>query len=68
MANKKIGTAKQEVNRDATAGVIGTMKPFVNFGVKALAVLGTALVFIVKNIPKPEGAKPKSKDNRVVKI
>ena len=68
MANKKIGTAKQEVNHDATHGVIQTMKPFVNFGVKALTVLGTALVYIVKNIPKPEANKPKSKSTRVIKI
>lgn len=67
MATKKIGSAKREVNHDATHGVIETMKPFVNFGVKAMALLGTALVHIVKNIPKPDNHS-RSKNDKVIKI
>ena len=67
MATKKIGSAKREVKHDATHGVIETMKPFVNFGVKAMALLGTALVHIVKNVPKPD-SHPRSKNDKVIKI
>lgn len=45
------------------------MKPFLLFGVKAIAVIGAALVTIVRNIPKPEADKPKNKkDGRIIKI
>jgi len=44
------------------------MKPFVHFSVKALKVVAYALIFIVKQIPKPEGHQQKSKKDKVIKI
>jgi hypothetical protein len=44
------------------------MKPFVHFSVKALKVVAYALIFIVKQIPKPEEHQPKSKKDKVIKI
>jgi hypothetical protein len=45
------------------------MKPLVHFSVKAMKVLAHALIFIVKNIPKPEGNKTSEKgSNRVIKV
>jgi hypothetical protein len=45
------------------------MKPFVHFSIKALRVIGYALIFIVKSIPKLEGNKPAaSKKNKIIKI
>jgi hypothetical protein len=44
------------------------MKPFVHFSIKAMRVVAHALIFIVKNIPKPDDHKPKSKNDKVIKI
>jgi hypothetical protein len=69
MNNKKIGTGKAEAVRNSSHNVIEVMKPFVIFGVKALAVLGSVLVHIVKNIPKPHDHKQApGKNNKVIKI
>jgi hypothetical protein len=43
------------------------MKPFVHFSVKAMRLLGRALIFLVKNIPKPDSYKPASKKDKVIK-
>ncbi|AMR33828.1 hypothetical protein A0256_21500 [Mucilaginibacter sp. PAMC 26640] len=69
MEKKKIGTGNSTAARRNDQGFVETMKPFVHFGVKAMAVIGSALVTIVRNIPKPEAEKPKaSKDRRIIKI
>ncbi|HEY8781680.1 MAG TPA: hypothetical protein VIM16_08710 [Mucilaginibacter sp.] len=44
------------------------MKPLVRFSIKALQAIAHALIFIVKNIPKPEDHKPRSKNDKVIKI
>lgn len=44
------------------------MKPFVHFSYKALKVIAHALIFIVKNIPKPEEHKARSKNDKIIKI
>ncbi len=46
----------------------GTMKPFVRFSIKAMRVIAHALIFIVKNIPKPDDHKPRGKSDKVIKI
>jgi hypothetical protein len=43
-------------------------KPFVHFGIKAMRVIAHAAIFIVKNIPKPDDHRPKSKGDKVIKI
>lgn len=69
MDSKKIGTGKAEATRSSDHDVIEVMKPFVSFGVKALGLLGSVLVHIVKNIPKPHDHKPApKKDDKVIKI
>lgn len=68
---KRIGqrpVKKQPSNADVLHDAWQTMKPFVHFSIKAMRVIAHALIFIVKNIPKPEDHKPKSKDKRVIKI
>ena len=44
------------------------MRPFVHFSIKAMKVMAHALLFIVKNIPKPDSHKPEPKSNKVIKI
>ncbi len=45
------------------------MKPLVHFSIKAMRVLAHALIFIVKNIPKPDDHKPaEKKSDKVIKI
>ena len=69
MEKKKIGPGKAAAAINNDVDIIGVMKPFVHFGIKALAVLGSALVTIVRNIPKPESNKTTgNKNNRVIKI
>jgi hypothetical protein len=69
MDNKKIGTGKAEAAHNSNHNVIEVMKPFVSFGVKALTLLGSVLVHIVKNIPKPHDHKQAPKKNdKVIKI
>ncbi|RWY51082.1 hypothetical protein [Mucilaginibacter gilvus] len=69
MEKKKIGTAKAPAARSNDHNALEVMKPFLSFGLKAMAVIGSALVTIVRNIPKPENhtSKPK-KDGRIIKI
>jgi len=68
---KRIGqrpVKKQPDNIGTLHDAWQTMKPFVHFSIKAMRVIAHAMIFIVKNIPKPEGHEPKSKDKRVIKI
>ena len=68
---KRIGKrpAKKQANTiDTLRGTWTVMKPFVHFSIKAMRVIAHALIFIVKNIPKPEEHKPASKNNKVIKI
>jgi hypothetical protein len=46
------------------------MKPFVHFAFKAIAVIGSALIGIIKLLPLLAEHKPdrKTKDNRIIKI
>jgi len=45
------------------------MKPFVHFSVKAITVIGSALVVIVKHAPKALEHKPEEKKkDRIIKI
>ena len=68
MTNKKIGTGKTTVKHDDGHGVVEVMKPFVTFGVKAMTLLGSALVHIVKNVPKPDNHTSRSKKDKIIKI
>jgi hypothetical protein len=69
MEKKKIGTGKAQPTHSNNHNALEVMKPFLHFGVKAIAVIGAALVTIVRNIPKPEAEKPKNKrDGRIIKI
>ena len=45
----------------------GVMKPFAKFSIKALQVIGHALIFIVKNVPKPEHHERPEK-GKIIKI
>jgi hypothetical protein len=68
---KRIGKhpVKKEVsNLDTLRDTWTVMKPFVHFSIKAMKVIAHALIFVVKNIPKPEEHKPASKSNKVIKI
>ena len=65
--NKKIGTSK-EATPDVLHDTVQVMKPLVKFSIKALGLLGTVLVHIVKNIPKPDSGKAPSKNDKVIKI
>jgi len=58
---KKIGqrpAAKRVSKMDALHDTWRVMRPFVHFSIKAMRVVAHALIFIVKNIPKPENHKP----------
>ena len=44
------------------------MKPFVHFSIKAMRVLAHALIFVVKNIPKPNDHKSTRKSDKIIKI
>jgi len=69
---KKIGKRpvnKRPGNLEALRDTWIIMKPFVHFSIKALRVLAHALIFIVKNIPKPDDHKPVAKKNdKIIKI
>jgi hypothetical protein len=68
---KKIGPrpVKTEVTRmDTLHDTWKVMKPFVHFSVKAMQVIAHGLIFIVKNIPKPDDHKPNAKNDKVIKI
>ncbi|MBK0378625.1 hypothetical protein [Mucilaginibacter segetis] len=68
--NKQIGTGKAETTRQNGESLVQVMKPFVKFGVLAVGVLASALITIVKHIPKPDTghSAKRGKDNRVIKI
>lgn len=68
MEQKKLGKGNNQPARNNDHGIIETMKPFVTFGLKAMAVLGSALIYIVKNIPKPGSHQPSRKNDKVIKI
>ncbi len=54
---------------DTLHDTVTVMKPFVVLSIKALQVIANALVFIIKNIPKPEDhGTGGSKSNKVIKI
>ncbi|MFD2871023.1 hypothetical protein ACFS5N_01005 [Mucilaginibacter ximonensis] len=46
------------------------MKPFVRFGFKAMAIIGGALISIIKLVPEllDHHKDPPKKDNRIIKI
>ncbi len=63
--NKK---QQNNINASTLHDAWDIMKPFVHFSIKAMRVIAHALIFIVKNIPKPEEHKPRGKSNKVIKI
>jgi hypothetical protein len=64
---KKIGKGNTEIKHEHSTWEV--MKPFVNFGLMATGLIATALITIVKNIPKPDKHKqPERKDNNIIKI
>jgi hypothetical protein len=68
---KKIGqrpATKRVSKMDTLHDTWTVMKPFVHFSIKAMRVMAHALIFIVKNIPKPENHKTSPKSNKVIKI
>jgi len=66
---KKIGKHDDKKSSYLTKENWEVMKPFVHFSAKALLVLGSALLAIVKFIPKALDHKPeKQKGDRVIKI
>lgn len=68
---KKIGqrpVSKPVSKLDTLHDTWRVMKPFVHFSIKAMQVIAHALIFIVKNIPKPDDHKTKSKSDKVIKI
>ncbi|HWZ15089.1 MAG TPA: hypothetical protein VNW95_07595 [Mucilaginibacter sp.] len=68
---KRIGqrpVKKRSNNIDTLHDAWHIMKPFVHFSIKAMRVIAHALIFIVKNIPKPDDHKPRSKSDKVIKI
>lgn len=67
MEKKKIGTGKAETTQHNSHNALEVMKPFAKYGVKALGTLASALVYIVKNIPKPDDHKPRKSD-KIIKI
>jgi hypothetical protein len=65
---KRIGhkpTKKPVSKLDTLRDTWTVMKPFVHFSIKAMKVIAHALIFIIKNIPKPEEHK---KSDKVIKI
>jgi hypothetical protein len=68
---KKIGqrpVIKPVSKMDTLHDTWRVMKPFVHFSIKAMQIVAHALIFIVKNIPKPDEHKSKSKNDKVIKI
>ena len=59
---------KQPSNLEILQDAWQMMKPFVRFSIKAMKVIAYAAIFIVKNIPKPEDHKPRTKNGKVIKI
>jgi len=71
MANnqfKKIGKQKADV-ADIHRHNLGVMMPFIKFGVGAMKLIASTLIYIVKHVPKPGQDEPKTKPgNRVIKL
>lgn len=46
------------------------LKPFVHFGFKAMAIIGGAMISIIKLVPEllDHHKEPPKKDNRIIKI
>jgi hypothetical protein len=69
---KKIGERPESKPVNKTEVLFDTwtiMKPFVHFSIMALQVVAHALIFIVKNIPKPENHESNAKKNdKIIKI
>jgi len=68
---KRIGqrpVKKQPNNAEVLHDAWQIMKPFVHFSIKAMKVIAHAMIFIVKNIPKPDDHKPGVKNGKVIKI
>ena len=68
---KKIGVRpvkKTATSLDTMQNTWTVMKPFVHFSVKAMQVIAHSLIFIVKNVPKPDSDKTKAKNDKVIKI
>jgi hypothetical protein len=64
---KKIEKHETEVQN--VHSVWDVMKPFVRFGLKATGLIASALIAIVKNIPKPDSSKqPQHKNDKIIKI
>ena len=67
--SRKIGQGpkKETVTRmDTSRDTWRVMKPFVHFSVKAMQVIASGLIFIVKHIPKPHDEG--DKDDKVIKV
>ena len=68
---KQIGkrpAKKSEITMDDLHNTWTVMKPLVHFSIKALRVIAHGLIFIVKNITKPEEHKSAAlKSNKVIK-
>jgi len=68
---KKIGqrpVTKPVSKMDTLHDTWTVMKPFVHFSIKAMRVLAHALIFVVKNIPKPDDRKSTRKSDKIIKI
>ena len=68
---KKIGqrpVTKPVSKMDTLHDTWTVMKPFVHFSIKAMRVLAHALIFVVKNIPKPDDHKSTRKSDKIIKI
>lgn len=69
---KKIGRRPVNArvsNADMPYHIWTVMRPFVHFSIKTMRVIAHTLIFIVKNIPKPEGRKPaENNNNKVTRI
>lgn len=64
---KLIEKGKKEVQ--PAHNVWEVMKPFAHFGLKATGLLASALITVVKSVPKPDKPKqPESKNTKVIHI
>lgn len=67
---KPVKSNRNAANTDTWKHNWEVMKPFVHFGFKAMAIIGGALISIVKLLPallEQKENTPK-KDNRIIKI
>ena len=65
---RKIGRPTKETvsKMDTLRDTWRVMKPFVHFSVKAMQVIASGLVFIVKHVPKPHDEQ--EKNEKVIKL